>query len=117
MGPDGMDTPDTAKNAGDAAKNLIYTTTAGPASMFPDAKQFVDDYKAGYKVDVTPYAPEAYAATQIVLNAIQTVLKANGGAMPTRKDIAAAVRVTKDFKTIVGTITFDANGDRTTATY
>lgn len=117
MGPDGMDTPDLAKNAGDAVTNLIYTTTAGPASLFPDAKQFVTDYKAAYKVDVTPYAPEAYAATQIVLNAIQTVLKANGGAMPTRKDVAAAVRATKDYKTIVGSITFDANGDRTTATY
>lgn len=117
MGPDGIDSPDVAKNAGDAVVGLIYTTTAGPASLFPDAKQFVTDYKAKYGLDVTPYAPEAYAATQIVLNAIETVLKANGGAMPTRKDVAAAVRATKDFPTIVGPITFDANGDRTTATY
>jgi branched-chain amino acid transport system substrate-binding protein len=117
MGPDGMDSPDIAKNAGDAAVGLVYTTTAGPASLFTDAKQFVTDYKAKYGVDVTPYAPEAYAATQIALNAIETVLKANGGAMPTRKDVAAAVRATKDFPTVVGPITFDANGDRTTATY
>jgi branched-chain amino acid transport system substrate-binding protein len=117
MGPDGMDSPDLAKNAGEAVNGLIYTTTAGPASLFPDAKQFIDDYKAAYKVDVTPYAPEAYAATQIVLNAIQTVLKSNGGKMPTRKEVSDAVRATKDFKTIVGPITFDANGDRTTATY
>ncbi len=117
MGPDGMDSPDLAKNAGEAVNGLIYTTTAGPASLFPDAKQFIDDYKAAYKVDVTPYAPEAYAATQIVLNSIQTVLKSNGGKMPTRKEVSDAVRATKDFKTIVGPITFDANGDRTTATY
>lgn len=117
MGPDGMDSPDIAKNSGEAAVGLIYTTTAGPASLFPDAKQFVTDYKAKYGLDVTPYAPESYAATQIALNAIETVLKANGGAMPTRKDVAAAVRATKDFATVVGPITFDANGDRTTATY
>src|SRR5258708_3617350 len=117
MGPDGMDSPDLAKNAGEAVNGLIFTSTAGPASLFPDAKQFVDDYKAAYKVDVTPYAPEAYAATQIVLNSIQTVLKSNGGKMPTRKEVSNAVRATKDFKTIVGPITFDANGDRTTATY
>src|SRR5258708_21208384 len=91
MGPDGMDTPDLAKNAGDSVVNLVYTTTAGPASLFPDAKQFVTDYKAAYKLDVTPYAPEAYAATQIVLNAIQTVLKTNGCTMPARKDVASAV--------------------------
>lgn len=117
MGPDGMDAPDLAKNAGDAVVGLVYTTTAGPASLFPDAKQFVADYKAEYGIDPAPYAAEAYASTQILLNGIETAIKAKNGERPTRAEVAAAVRGTKDFATIIGTITFDAHGDRTVASY
>ncbi len=102
MGPDGLDSSDTAKIAGDASVGLIYTTTANPVDAFPAAKKFLEDYKAEYKIDVQPYAVEAYASTQVILNAIQTVLKANGGKMPTRKEVAAAVRANKDVETIMG---------------
>lgn len=117
MGPDGMDSSDMAKIAGDAAVGLVYSTTAGPASVYPDAKQFVNDYKAAYKLNAEPYAAEAYASTQIILNAITTLVKSNGGKVPSRADVAAAVRATKDFKTIIGPISFDANGDVVVASY
>ncbi len=117
MGPDGLDSSELAKIAGDAVVGLVYTSAAGPASAHPEAKKFIDDYKAAYKTDPTPYGAESYAATQVVLNAIQTVLKSNGGQMPARKDVAAAVRASKDAPTIIGKITFDAHGDRDYATY
>jgi branched-chain amino acid transport system substrate-binding protein len=117
MGPDGMDSPDLVKIAGDAVVGMVYTSAAGPATAHAEAKKFIDDYKAAYGSDPTPYAAEAYASTQVVMAAIQTVLKDNGGAMPTRKAISAAVRASKGVATIIGSITFDANGDRDFATY
>jgi branched-chain amino acid transport system substrate-binding protein len=117
MGPDGWDSPDLAKLGGDAAVGAIYTSTAGPVSVYPAAKQLLADYKKIYGIDATPYVPESYAATQIVLHAIETVLKANGGKMPTRKEVSEAVRATKDFDTVAGKITFDAHGDPVYAAY
>lgn len=117
MGADGLDASDMAKIAGDAVVDLIYTTTAGPAALFPDAKQFIEDYKAEYGVDPAPYAAEGYASTQIVLAAIEQVIKDNGGKLPTREEVAKAVRATKELDTIIGKITFDANGDPEVANY
>ncbi len=45
LGADGMDSTDLVKLGGDAIIGTIFTTTAGPASLFPDAKQFITDYE------------------------------------------------------------------------
>ncbi|HLY28160.1 MAG TPA: branched-chain amino acid ABC transporter substrate-binding protein [Aggregatilineales bacterium] len=118
MGADGLDSTDLPKLAGDAVIGTIFTTTAGPASMFPDAKQFITDYETAYNVkQVETYAPEAYAATQVAMNGILTAIKANGGKLPSRAQVAAAVRATSEFPTVIGKITFDAEGDPQIATY
>jgi len=117
MGPDGFDASDTAKIGGDAVVGMVYTTTAAPASLSPDAKQFRDDYKAAFKQDPQAYSAEAYVSTAIVLKAIEKAITDNGGKMPDRKTVAANVRATKEFKSILGTITFDANGDPEVANY
>jgi branched-chain amino acid transport system substrate-binding protein len=39
------------------------------------------------------------------------------GKMPTRRQVADAVRATKDFDTVIGKITFDTHGDPMYATY
>jgi branched-chain amino acid transport system substrate-binding protein len=117
MGPDGFDASDTAKIGGDAVVGMVYTTTAAPPSLSPDSKQFRADYKTAYGGDAPAYAPEAYVATSIALKAIEKAIKDNGGNMPDRKTVAADVRATSNFKTILGTITFDAHGDPELATY
>jgi len=117
MGGDGLDSKDMATIAGDSVVGLVYTTTGGPASTFPDAKKFVDDYKAAFNIDPDTYAIQAYSAAQIAIAGIESSIKANNGALPTRKQVAAAVRATKDFPTPIGKITFDANGDPTYAPY
>jgi branched-chain amino acid transport system substrate-binding protein len=45
MGGDGLDSSDLVKLAGDAGLGVNFTSTAGLPSIFPDAKQFVDDFK------------------------------------------------------------------------
>ncbi len=118
FGADGLDSSDLVKIAGDASVGFIFTTTAGPSTLFPDAKQFITDFEAEYKVDqVETYAPEAYASTQVVIAGITKAIKDNGGKLPTRKQVAAAIRATSGLKTVVGTLTFDANGDPQIASY
>lgn len=86
--------------------------------MFPDAKQFLEDYKSTFNTEIVEtYAPEAYAATQIVLAGIEKAIRDANGEMPTREAVAAAVRATTDFPTVIGSITFDDNGDPEVATY
>jgi branched-chain amino acid transport system substrate-binding protein len=117
MGPDGMDSSDLVKIGGEAVVDMIYTTTAGPASLYPAAAQFVEDYKKQFGAAPEAYAAEAYAATQIVINALVKAIKENEGKMPTRAQVAAAVRATEDFETVIGKISFDGNGDPKVATY
>jgi len=118
MGGDGLDGSDLVKLAGDAGLGVNFTSTAGLPTIFPDAKQFIEDYKKAFKTEIVEtYSPESYASTQIVLAGIEQAIKDNGGKLPTRAQVAAAIRATKNQKTIIGTITFDANGDPVEASY
>ncbi|MEO8394819.1 MAG: branched-chain amino acid ABC transporter substrate-binding protein, partial [Chloroflexota bacterium] len=117
LGPDGLDGPDFAKLAGDAAVGMYYTSAAGPASVFPDAAKFVADYTAKYNVAPTPYSAESYDATGVALAGIMRAVVAANGEIPTRAAVAEEVRATVDYEGLTGSITFDANGDRAEANY
>jgi len=117
MGPDGMDSPDYAELGGEAAVGTYYTSVAGPASLYPNAAQFIEDYTAAFGEPPTPFAAQSYDATGIVLAAIERAITANGGELPTREQVAAEVRSTENYEGITGTITFDDNGDPETSNY
>ncbi len=89
LGPDGMDSSDLTKIAGKAVVGMYYTSAAGPASALPKAKAFSE--------------------------AIETAAK--GGKVPSREDVATAVRMVKLPNGITGDIEFDAKGDRKKALY
>jgi branched-chain amino acid transport system substrate-binding protein len=116
MGPDGMDSSDLTNIAGEAVVGLVYTSAAGPASVYPSGEKFIADYTAAFGLNPEPYASEAYASTQIVIAALERAVAAAGG-VPTRAQVAAEIRGTADFETIIGTISFDGNGDPKEATY
>lgn len=110
MGGDGMDSPEFAELAGDAVIGAYFTTVAGPASVFPNAAQFVEDYTEKYGETPTPFAAQAYDSAVILLNGIAAAAEEAGG-LPTRAAVSEAVRATTDFEGLTGAITFDANGD------
>jgi branched-chain amino acid transport system substrate-binding protein len=114
FGPDGMDSSDLAKIAGKAVVGMSYTTAAGPVKFYPKAAEFAKAYKDKFKKDPEPYAAEAYDATAIALKAIEAVAK--GGKVPSREQVAVAVRKTKH-EGITGNIEFDDKGDRKRAGY
>jgi branched-chain amino acid transport system substrate-binding protein len=114
MGGDGIsDTEEFVKEAGPMAVNVYYSFAAPDADKLPSAKQFVADYKARFKSDVGPYSASAFAATQIIIAAMEKALKESGGKMPSRAVVLKDIASTRDFPTPIGPIGFDANGDTT----
>lgn len=117
LGPDGLDSSEMASLAGEFVQDLYFTTTAGPLSLFPKAAQFITDYEAATGEQVQPYAAEGFDSMTICLEAIASAAEANGGAIPSRAQVAAAVRATADYDGITGMKTFNGIGDLTVAQY
>src|SRR5574341_1648584 len=116
LGPDGMDSSDLTKIAGNAVVGMHYTTVAGPVSVYPKAKKFAADFKEKFKKDPEPFAAQAYDSAAIGLKAIEAAIKAGGGKMPTRTAVSAEVRKLK-YSGLTGNIEFDEKGDPKKALY
>ncbi len=116
MGADGLDSSEFVNLAGDAAVDVIFTTTAVPASAFPRAAEFQKTYEDRFGEQFQSYAAYGYDSASICLQAIAQATEAAGGS-PTRAEVAAAVRATADFDGITGVKTFNEIGDLTVAQY
>lgn len=110
VGPDGTDSSEFAELAGDAALGTYYTSVAGPASIYPNAAQFIADYNEAFGEDPQPFAAQSYDSTAIALQAIAAAIESAGG-LPTRTQVAEAIRAVEDYEGLTGTISFDENGD------
>ena len=114
LGPDGLDSSDLAKIAGKAVVGMHYTSVAGPVSVYPQAKQFADEYKKKFGKNPEPFAAQAYDAAAIAIKAVEAAGK--GGKVPSRDAVTAAVRDVKHTG-ITGAVEFDAKGDPKKALY
>jgi branched-chain amino acid transport system substrate-binding protein len=117
MGPDGMDSSELAALGGDAVQDMYYSSVAGPANVYEGTAQFIEDYEAEFGEQTQPFAAQAYDSMSICLDGIARAIEANGGALPSRAQVAEAVRATADFAGITGTYTFNDVGDPTSARY
>ncbi|BCX04954.1 MAG: hypothetical protein KatS3mg053_2892 [Candidatus Roseilinea sp.] len=116
LGPDGLDSPELLKLAGDAVKGMYYTSVAAPVSQFPDAAKFAEDYKAKFNEDAPPFSAQAYDAMGICIRAIAQAAEKAGG-KPSREQVVQAIRDAGEYKGITGAYTFNAKGDPVTSTY
>jgi branched-chain amino acid transport system substrate-binding protein len=120
MGTSGLDTPSLLEFAGplliDGA-GAYYTNVVLPANGYPDASNFVRDFETLYDVPPQMFAVQAYDAAGICLKAIEEASKSKGGEVPTRAEVAKAVRALQDYSGITGTYKFDKNGDPNPARY
>jgi branched-chain amino acid transport system substrate-binding protein len=114
LGPDGLDSSDLTKIAGKAVVGMNYTSVAGPVSVYPQAKQFAEEYKKKFGKNPEPFAAQAYDATAIALKAIEAAAK--GGKVPSREEVSAAIRKVKHTG-LTGAIEFDDKGDPKKALY
>jgi branched-chain amino acid transport system substrate-binding protein len=114
MGPDGIQTQAFIDGAGKDVAEGAYASVAGlPFDKLNDAGQkFLKDYEAKYGKLTEPYAIYGYEAMNVTLAAIESVCSA-GGDPTDRATVTKAVMSTKDFNGVLGTWSFDANGDTT----
>jgi branched-chain amino acid transport system substrate-binding protein len=120
LSDDGFDSPEAVKIAGQAlldGAGTYYSTVSGPATLYPGTAKFQTDFKAKYGSDPKPFAAQGYDSMGICLKAIENAAKANGNKVPTRAQVADAVRALKDYPGITGTINFNSKGDLTEAQY
>jgi branched-chain amino acid transport system substrate-binding protein len=120
MSDDGFDSPEAANIGGKALTDgagTFFSTVAGPAKLYPGTAKFQADFKTKYGADPKPFAAQGFDSMGICLKAIEAAAKANGNKLPTREQVASAVRALKDFGGITGTINFNAKGDLTKAKY
>lgn len=117
LGPDGLDSSELVKIAGKTVVGMHYTTVVGPPTIYPEAKQFIKDYKAKFGKDPEPFAAQAYDVAAIGLKAIENAIKKAGGKKPGRELVSAEVRGIKNFTGVTGTINFDGKGDPVKAKY
>jgi branched-chain amino acid transport system substrate-binding protein len=119
LGPDGMCTSSwtNAKQGGVPASIdpfLQCTVATLDLSAYPGGKQFLAAYKAKYGVsDPDPYAIYGYEAMQLGLQTIAK-LGANGD---NKADVLKALFATKNRNSVLGTYSFNADGDTTLKSY
>ncbi len=114
MGPDGIDSSELAKIAGKAVVGMYYSSVSGPVTVYPQAKQFAEDFKRRFGKNPEPFAAQAYDATAILIKAIEAA--ATGGKVPTRGAVSTAVRGVT-YAGVTGNIEFDSKGDLRKAVY
>jgi branched-chain amino acid transport system substrate-binding protein len=112
MGPDGIYEEAFLEAAGDAAEGTYLTFGGTTADQYTgDAAKWRDAFSgAGNAIEV--YTIYGYEAANVTLAAIETASKAGAkDVKELRKGTLDALAATKDFKGVLGTWSFDENGD------
>ena len=111
MGPDGMFEKALIDAAGKDAEGIYATFGGVPAKELKGTGQkWYESYKKKYNSEPEAYAAYGYEAAKVIVNAINQVCKND------RDAIREAVLNTKDFNGVLGTWSFDQNGDTTLTT-
>ena len=116
LGGDGIETSQCIDDAADSAGGVSATTAGADAGQIEAAKSVITDFKKAFTGanDYGAYTMSAFDATNIIIKAIKKALDA--GKDPTklndfREAVRANVAATSGFQGVLGTTTFDKNGD------
>ncbi|HYA65061.1 MAG TPA: branched-chain amino acid ABC transporter substrate-binding protein [Burkholderiaceae bacterium] len=101
---DGTCSPEFIKLAGIGADVLTCSRAGEAVEKLPKGAQFMTKYKAKFGTEVQIYAPYAYDAVYVIVDAIR-----RAGSLD-RAAIASAVATT-DYDGLTGHISFDSKGD------
>ena len=96
---------------------LYYTITNPPATYYPEATKFVEDFNARFEGSPRALAARAYDATGVCLKALEEASRPQAGNPPTRGEVARAIRDLLEYPGITGTYTFNSQGDPSPARY
>ena len=106
VGGNGIKSSVFSKGSGSAGNGWFMTCGCADATTLPTAKTFNAAYQAKFHTAPSTYSPEAYDATNLLIQAI----KKAGGASATRAKVVAAV-AQSDYKGITAQIKFQSDGD------
>jgi len=107
MGGNGVKSSVFSQGSGAAGDGWYFSCGCLDAVTAPGAKDFTTAYKAKFNADPSTYSPEAYDATNAMIEAIKAA-KSGGGV--TREAVAKAIG-SLDYKGITTTIKFQSNGE------
>jgi len=112
VGPDGIQTQAFIDGAGADVSAGVYASVAGvPFSDLPaSGQQFIKDYEAEFGPLTEPYSVYGYETMNVALKAIEDICAA-GGDPTDRAAVNTAVHAISNFDGVLGTWSFDANGD------
>ncbi|MBL8532320.1 MAG: branched-chain amino acid ABC transporter substrate-binding protein [Betaproteobacteria bacterium] len=86
---------------GPLAEGVVAFREGAPAEKLPGGKVFLEQYtKAKYSDDPEAYGPFAFAAANLIMDAVEKV-------GPDRKKVRNELNKTRDYDSVVGRITFD----------
>ena len=107
MGGNGVKSSVFSQGAGAAGDGWYFSCGCLDAVTAPGAKDFTTAYKAQFNADPSTYSPEAYDATNAMIEAIKA---AKSSGTVTREAVAKAIG-SLDYKGITTTIKFQSNGE------
>jgi branched-chain amino acid transport system substrate-binding protein len=109
IGPDGIFVDTFISQAGNAAEGAYITFGGLPQSeLTAKGQQFVQDYESQHDDAVQPYTAYAYEAANVMLDPIE---KASKEGEVTREAVLQQIFATEDFNGVLGTWSFDEDGD------
>jgi branched-chain amino acid transport system substrate-binding protein len=113
MGPDGIYEDAFIAAAGSAAEGTYLTFGGTTADQYQGAAaQFRDAYIEKYGGNLEVYTIYGYEAANVLFASMDAAIKAGANdAKSIRAGILAQMAKVKDFKGVLGTWSFDANGD------
>ncbi|WP_119067097.1 branched-chain amino acid ABC transporter substrate-binding protein [Rubrobacter indicoceani] len=112
--PDGVLVDTYIEQGGDASEGTYATLGGVPASELGERGQsFVDEYEAAYPdVPIAAYTAYAYESANVMLDAIERAAEEAGGP-PERAAVVEQLFATEDYEGVLGTWSFDEEGDTT----
>jgi branched-chain amino acid transport system substrate-binding protein len=114
IGPDGIFVDELISQAGDAAEGIYITFGGLPESeLSAEGQEFVETYESKYDDTIQPYTAYAYEAANVMLDAIERASDEAGGDVPDREAVVEQLFATEDFEGVLGTWSFDEDGDTT----
>jgi branched-chain amino acid transport system substrate-binding protein len=107
MGGNGVKSSVFTQNSGTAGDGWYFSCGCLDATVAPQAKDFAAAYKKAYNTDASTYSPEAYDATNAMIQAIKA---AQSSGQVTRESVEKAVNAL-NYKGITTTVKFEPNGE------
>lgn len=114
IGPDGIFVDELLSQGGDAVEGIYVTFGGLPQSeLSEEGQEFVQKFEEQYDEPIQPYTAYAYEAANVMLDAIEKASEDAGGEVPDRQAVVEQILATEDYQGVLGTWSFDEDGDTT----